>query len=247
MCVQGFSRIKLGINLPASCFIQFLFLWQKLYSSTYFFTSFVIPDHQKFLVTSSTVFYCPSCPSTGVSWYSLIISILNTLSLGTYTFPSLYIIPSTSLHSSSLNIFTPARFISSTAFITSSSFTLDCFTFSSRSTSSMITFTSSVLCTSSYSSLTFTWWVIASALLFVLSTFLITIGLFSFCSLNPCFAAIFQSINISVVPLSKSAFTNTPLYISTFFTPTFNYTSLSILNILLISLCSSLSQTSFGP
>ena len=153
MCVQGFSGIKLGINFLASCFIQFLFLWQKSYPFTYLFTSFVIPDHQKFLVTSSTVFYCPPCPSTGVSWYSLIISNLNTLSLGIYTFPFLYITLSTSLHSSSLNIFTPACFIFSTVFITSLSFTLNCFTFSSRFTSSMITSTSSVLYTSSYSSL----------------------------------------------------------------------------------------------
>ena len=124
-----------------------------MYPSTYLFTSFVIPGHQKFLVTSFTVFYCPLCPSTSILWYSLIISIFNILSLGIYTFPSLYITPSTSLYSSSLNIFISACFISLTAFITSSSFTLNCFTFSSRFTSSMITSTSSVLYTSSYSSL----------------------------------------------------------------------------------------------
>ena len=150
MCIQGFSGIELGINLLAGCSVWFLFLQQKSHSSTYLFISFIIPGHQKFLVTSSTVFHCPLYLSTSVLWYSLIISILNILSLGTYTFSSLYITPSTSLHSSSLNIFTPACFISLTVFIISSSFTLDCFTFSSRSTSSIITSTPSVLCTSSH-------------------------------------------------------------------------------------------------
>ena len=63
-------------------------------------------------------------------------------------------IPSTSHHSSSLSIFTSAHFISSTAFTTSLSFTLNCLTFSSRSTPSMITSALSVLCTSSHSGLT---------------------------------------------------------------------------------------------
>ena len=70
-------------------------------------------------------------------------------------------------------------------------------------------------------------------------TFWTVISLFNFCSLNLCLATIFQSINISVVPLSKSTFTVTPLCISTFSTLISNYTSLSILNILLTSLCSS--------
>ena len=61
---------------------------------------------------------------------------------------------STSLHSLSLNMFTPAHFISLTVFITSLSFTLDCLTFSSRSTSSIITSTPSVFHASSYSGLT---------------------------------------------------------------------------------------------
>jgi len=76
----------------------------------------------------------------------------------------------------------------------------------------------------------------ASPLLFVLSIFLTVTGLSSFYSLNLCFAIIFLSINISTTPLSKSALTVIPLYISTFLTPIFNYTSLNILNILLISL-----------
>ena len=59
-----------------------------------------------------------------------------------------------SFHSSSLSIFTPAYFISSTALTTSSSFTLDYLTFSSKSTPSMITSTPSVLLTSNHSSLT---------------------------------------------------------------------------------------------
>jgi len=121
MCIQGFSGIELGINLPASCSVQFLFLWQESHPSIYLFTSFVTPGHQKFLVTSSTIFYCPPCPPTSVSWCNLIISALNISSLGTYTFFSLYIMLSTSLYSPSLNIFTPAHFISLTAFTTSSS------------------------------------------------------------------------------------------------------------------------------
>ena len=135
MCVQGFSGIELGINLPAGYSVWFLFFGRNHTLLYIFFTSFIIPGHQKFLVTSSTVFHCPPCSPTGVLWCSLIISILNTSSLGTYTFFSLYITPFTSLHSSSLNIFTPACFISLTVFIISLSFTLDCFTFSSRSTS----------------------------------------------------------------------------------------------------------------
>ena len=48
---------------------------------------------------------------------------------------------------------------------------------------------------------------------------------------------IFLSINILIVPLSKSAFTVTPWYISNFSTPIFNYTSLNILKVLLTFLC----------
>ena len=84
---------------------------------------------------------------------------------------------------------------------------------------------------------TSTWCVIAPVLLFVLFTFLTYTSLSNFCSLNPCLAAIFLSMNIPVVLLSKSAFTVTPLWIFTFFTSIFNYTSLNILNVLLISLC----------
>jgi len=69
--------------------------------------------------------------------------------------------------------------------------------------------------------------------LFVLLIFLITISLSNLCSLNPCFAVIFQSINILVTPLFKSAFTIMPLCISTFSTPMSSYTSLNILNVLL--------------
>ena len=84
---------------------------------------------------------------------------------------------------------------------------------------------------------TSTWYIITPLLLFVLSTFLTITGLSSFYSLNLCFTTIFLSINISVIPLSKSAFTIMPLYIFTFSTSMFNYTSLNILNILLMSLC----------
>ena len=95
---------------------------------------------------------------------------------------------------------------------------------------------------------TSTWCVIAPILLFVLSMFLTCTGFSNFCSQNPCLAAIFLSINIPVVPLSKSTFTVTPLYISIFSTPIFSHTSLSILNILLTSFCSLLFlAVPFGP
>ena len=107
MWAQGFSGIKFGINFPAGCSVQFLLYWHVLYPSTYYFTSFITPGHQKFLVTNSIVFYCPP---TGVSWCSLIISTLNILSLGTYTFPSLYIMLSTSLHLSTF-LLLPTSFL----------------------------------------------------------------------------------------------------------------------------------------
>ena len=150
MYVQDFSRIELDINLPAGCSVQFLFLQQELYPSTYLFTSFIIPSYQKFLVTSSTVFYCLLYPPTSVLQCSLIISTLNILSLGIYTFFSLYIILFTSLYFLSLNIFTLAHFIFLTTFITSSSFTFDCLTFSSKLTPSTMIFTFSILLTISY-------------------------------------------------------------------------------------------------
>jgi len=104
--VQGFSGIEFGINFPTSYSVWFLLCWQTLHPSTYLFTFLVTPDHQKFQVTSSTVFHCSPCPPTGISWYSLTISILSSLSLGTYTFPFLYIILLISLYSSFLSIFT---------------------------------------------------------------------------------------------------------------------------------------------
>jgi len=94
----------------------------------------------------------PLCPSTGGSWCSLMISTLSLSSLGTYTFPSLYMTLSTFLYSSSLNIFTLTCFISSTAFTTSLSFILDCLTFPSKSIPSTMISTISVLLASSYSS-----------------------------------------------------------------------------------------------
>ena len=69
------------------------------------------------------------------------------------------------------------------------------------------------------------------------STFLTCTSLPNFYSLNLCLAAIFLSMNIPVVLLSKSAFTVIPLWMSTFSTPIFNHTSLNILNVLLTSLC----------
>ena len=156
MCVQGLSGIELGINLPAGCSVWFLFHWQTSHPSIYHFLSLVIPGHQKFLVTSSTVFHCLPCSLAGILWCSLIISALSFSFFGTYTFLSLYIIPFSSLYSSSLNTFTPACFIFSTAFITSSSLTFDTLTFSNRSTPFIITSTVSVLLTFSYSGFTST-------------------------------------------------------------------------------------------
>jgi len=88
---------------------------------------------------------------------------------------------------------------------------------------------------------TSTWCVIAPILLFVPSIFLTTTGLSNFYSLNLYLAVIFLSINIPVVLLSKSTFTVTPSCVSIFSTLMFSYTSFNILNILLKTLCSSLS------
>ena len=149
--IQGFFGIEFGINFPVGCSVQFLLHWQASYLSTYCFISFVTPGHQKFLVINSTVFHCLLWSPTSISWCSLIISALNLLSFGIYTFPSLYIMPSTSLHSLSLNIFTSAYFISFMAFTTSSFFTFNFLTSSSRSTLSTIISTTSVLLTPYYS------------------------------------------------------------------------------------------------
>ena len=71
----------------------------------------------------------------------------------------------------------------------------------------------------------------------MLSTFLTCTGLFNFCSQNLYLAAIFLSMNIPIIPLSKSTFTITPLWVSTFSIPIFNHTSFNILNVFLTSLC----------
>ena len=62
-------------------------------------------------------------------------------------------------------------------------------------------------------------------------------GLSSFYSINPCFAAALLSMNIPVAPLSKSAFTVMPSWVSSFSTLIFNHISLSILKVRLTSLC----------
>ena len=67
ICVHGFSGIEFGISFPAGCSVRFLLCWQASHPSTYRFTSLVIPGHQKFRVTNSTIFYCPPCPPTGMS------------------------------------------------------------------------------------------------------------------------------------------------------------------------------------
>ena len=67
MYAQGFSGVEFGINFPAGCSVQFLLYWQVSHSSIYCFTSFVTPGYQKFLVTNSTIFYCPPYSPTGIS------------------------------------------------------------------------------------------------------------------------------------------------------------------------------------
>ena len=86
MCIQGFFGTVFGMSFLAGASVQFLFLWHASHSFIYFFTSFVTPGHQKFLVTNSVVFYCPSYPPTSILWYSQITFALNFLSFGTYTF-----------------------------------------------------------------------------------------------------------------------------------------------------------------
>ena len=188
ICVQGFSDIELDINLPASCSMQFLFLWQESHPSMYCFIFFVTSGHQKFLVTSSTVFYCPLCPPTSVLQYSLIISTLNISSLGIYTFSFLYITLFTSFHSSSLNIFTPAHFISLMAFTTSLSFIFDCFTFSSRLTPSTIIFIFSVFLTFSYSGFTNVLFLLSLSTLTSQSGLLLKLSTFSILLSRICFS-----------------------------------------------------------
>ena len=70
---------------------------------------------------------------------------------GTYTFLSLNISPSSSLHSLSLNIFTPTCFISSTTFITLSSLASDSLIFLIRSTPLITTSVVYIALTSNYS------------------------------------------------------------------------------------------------
>ena len=112
-CVYDFSRILLNFNFPASTFILFSF------SSTYHPTSFIISEHQQFLVTSSIIFHFYLCPATSILQCNWIISVLNILSFNTYTFFSFNTKSSSICYSSPLNIFTSAFFISSTTLTTS--------------------------------------------------------------------------------------------------------------------------------
>ena len=136
--------------LAGAC-IQFLFHWHALYPSTYCFTSLLTFGHQKFLIINSIVFYCPPCPPTDISWYNLITSVLNFLSLDMYTFSSFSINPSCSHHSSSLRTFTSALFISSTNLTTSLSFVLLFLILSRISTLSITTSDTSVALIFNYS------------------------------------------------------------------------------------------------
>ena len=110
----------------------------------------VTPGYQKFLITNLVVFHCPPCSSTSVLQYSQITFALNFLFFGTYTF--LFF----SCHSLSLNILTPACFISSIAFIILLSFASDFLIFSNRSTPSITTSITCVAPTSSHSFFTST-------------------------------------------------------------------------------------------
>ena len=77
--------------------------------------------------------------------------------------------------------------------------------------------------------------------------FLTTTSLSNFYSPNLYLATIFLSINILVVPLSKSTLTVISSCISVFSIPIFNYISLNILNVLLMSLWITFSFTAlFG-
>ena len=100
--------------------IMFMVL-EELQPKGQYFTSFVTPGYQKVQVTSSIVFQCPPCSSTGVSWYNQIISTLNLSSFSTQTFSFFNIILFSSFYSSSLRNFTLALFISSTTLTTLSS------------------------------------------------------------------------------------------------------------------------------
>jgi len=71
-------------------------------------------------VTNSVVFHLPLCPPTGISWCNHITFPLSS-PFGIYILPSFITIPSSIAYSSSLNIFIPVFFSSSTAIITFSS------------------------------------------------------------------------------------------------------------------------------
>ena len=176
MCVQGFLGASFGISFPAGVTALFLFCWHKSHPSMYLFISFITPSHQKFCVTSSTVFHCPPCPPTSVLWCNWIISALSSSSFSMYTFSSFSISPSSFFHSLSLSILTLAHFISSTALITSSSFAFGFLTFSSRSTplistSSTLSFLNHSTFTSVLSLLSFSTSFLQSGLLLSLSAF----------------------------------------------------------------------------
>ena len=132
--------------------MQFLFLCPLAYITRFYilldflcysWSPKVFSDQFCYLLLSSY-------PSTSISWCSQITSALNFLSYNTYTFLSLNIRPFSSLHSSFLNIFTPACFISSTAFITLSSFASDFLIFSSKSTPSITTSITYIALTSNH-------------------------------------------------------------------------------------------------
>ena len=87
---------------------------------------------------------------------SILINWVETHPKSILTFPFLSIRPFSSLHSLSLNIFTPVCFISSIAFITLLSFVSNFLISSSRSTSSITTSVTCIALTFSHSFLTST-------------------------------------------------------------------------------------------
>ena len=80
-------------------------------------------------------------------------------------------------------------------------------------------------------------WSLWHSLIFIVPFMFLTIrGLFNLSIINLFFCAKAMSMNMSITLLSNSIFTDTPSYMTTFFTLIFNHTSLNCFPILLISL-----------
>ena len=95
----------------------------------YFPTFLVTSGHQQFIIINSVIFHSLLCSATSTLQCNQIISTLNFLSFGIYTFPSFNTKSSSICHSSFLNAFTSAFFISSTTLTISLSLFLAIFIF----------------------------------------------------------------------------------------------------------------------